>query len=219
MRTYLRLATVVACIGAIAVSVSIISANAQAPRTAAPARPAGLTIAVIDIALIYKKHTRFKQATEDIKQDVSAFDALMRNEGKKVVQMRDQLREYTAGSPEYKQLEETMARTASDLRLKAEMKRKEFLEAEAKVYHNVYREIANEVAYFAERHGIDMVLRFNSEQVDPSSRASILQGVNRAVIYQKDLNITYDILDRLEAREVRRPADPSRQIPARPGTH
>ena len=77
------------------------------------------------------------------------------------------------------------------------LKRKDFLQREARVYYNVYAEVVKEVEYFAQRQGIDLVVRFNSGQIDPQDRKSVLEGVNRAVVYQRHLNITSHILNRL----------------------
>ena len=46
------------------------------------------------------------------------------------------------------------------------------------------------VSTLAERNDIKLVLRFNSEAMKADDRNSVLQGVNRAIVYQKNLNIT-----------------------------
>ena len=61
-------------------------------------------------------------------------------------------------------------------------------------------EIVAEVNSFADQHGFALVLRFNSEAIDAKNRQSVLEGVNRAVVVQKNLNITNAIIDRLERR-------------------
>ena len=65
------------------------------------------------------------------------------------------------------------------------------------VRHERDAEIVKEVEYFAQRQGIDLVVRFNSGQIDPQDRKSVLEGVNRAVVFQQRLNITGHILNRL----------------------
>ena len=83
-----------------------------------------------------------------------------------------------------------------------QLKRKEFMEAEARAYFNAYTQIVDEVTAFAERYRIGLVLRFNSEQIDPSDPQTVLQGVNRAVVYQDRLNITPQILEQLNRGSV-----------------
>ena len=72
------------------------------------------------------------------------------------------------------------------------------------IYYNVYNEVLNEVALFAEQHGIGLVLRFNSEPIDANDRASVLEGVNRHIVFQKNSNITPNIIDRLNRRAAQR---------------
>jgi hypothetical protein len=40
-------------------------------------------------------------------------------------------------------------------------------------------------------------MRYSGEPIDPEDRASILQGVNRALVYHRNLDITDEIIDRV----------------------
>ena len=54
---------------------------------------------------------------------------------------------------------------------------------------------------FAESNRIGLVLRFSSEEIDPTNRQSVMQGVNQPIVYnQGGLNITKYILDRLHRK-------------------
>ncbi len=170
-------------------------AAAPAMATAAPQQQATTQIVVIDIAKIFKGHHRFNQMMADIKKDIEDFDAYVKNETGKLKAMGEQLQQYRAGSLEYKQKEEEAARLTSDLQVKVGLKKKELLEQEARVYFNVYRELEQKVAVFAQRNRITMVLRFNSEDMKEDDRNSVLQGVNRAVVYyHPNLDVTNMVL-------------------------
>ena len=170
-----------------------VPASAPASSAAAPRS----SVAVVDISYIFKNHTRFKQQMEGMKGQVKEFEDQLRKRHQAIAQMKETLGEHRPGTPDYKRIEEEIARIASQLQVDTQLKRKEFLEREARVYYNVYTEITNMIAYFAERHSLSLVLRFNSEKIDPQDRQQVLQGVNRAVVFQKNLNITYEVLDRL----------------------
>ena len=63
--------------------------------------------------------------------------------------------------------------------------------------------IEAEVKTFAERNGINLVLRFNKlDDMKEEDRASVLQGVNRAVVFQQRLDITELILGKLNGGPV-----------------
>lgn len=216
----------IACgIAVLGVSFSCDSTSAQAPRTAnrsnvsqpratRPAPPpagqpatnstrtaamatAGSKIAVIDVSEVFKNHIRFKQAMEDMRKDVEGFEAVLQQHGAELQKKRELLQEVRAGTPDYDRIERDMAGFQAQVQADTQLKRKEFLQKEARIYYNVYAEIVKEVEYFAQRQGIDLVVRFNSGQIDPQDRKSVLEGVNRAVVFQQRINITTHILNRL----------------------
>ena len=106
---------------------------------------------------------------------------------------------FNPGSPEYKRAEEEMARMASDLQVEMALKQKGIAEQEAKIYFNTYNEIYKQVEEFAERYGISLVLRHNNVSMDPQKRDTVLQGVNRAIVYQRQLDITEEIVKRVNS--------------------
>lgn len=172
------------------------------PAAAPAVAPAGPrvtpTIAVIDIAKIFKGHTRFNAMMGDIKKDIEDFDGIVKAETQKLKTMSEALQQYKAGSLEYRQREEEAARATSDLQVKVGLKKKELLESEARVYFQVYRELEQSVANFSNANQIQMVLRFNSDDMKEDDRNSVLQGVNRAVVYYNPmLDITGYILQDL----------------------
>lgn len=161
---------------------------------AATPAPVGTSVVVIDVAFVFKNHVRFNARMNEIKRDIEQYDAFVREETQKLTKKKEQLVQYNATSVEYKKLEEDMARMQSDLQIKVQLKRKEFLETEAKLYFDTYREIEQTVAVFAQRNRISLVLRFNGDEMKSDDRASVLQGVNRAVVYQQGLDITEHVL-------------------------
>ena len=186
MKTFLRFATAVAILASFTLS-------AQAQQGGAGA------VAVIDISKIFKEHKRFRAALEDMKKDVQAAEASLRKDGDDIKKMVEQLKSgpYAAGSPQYKQQEETIATKQAQLQLKMNLQTKDFMEQEAKIYYNIYKEIEQEVQDFAQRHRISLVLRYNNIDMSPDNRQQVLAGVNRAVVYQNNIDITGDILRRL----------------------
>jgi Skp family chaperone for outer membrane proteins len=154
----------------------------------------GINVALIDISEVFKNHTKFKQQTERIKKEIKDFETLMNDQKKALTEKRNGLANFKVGSPEYERVESEIARQIADLEVKANAKRREILEQEAKVYYDTYVEVQTAVTSFCSRHNISLVLRFDGEQIDPNDRASVLRGVNRAVIYQDRINITQEIV-------------------------
>ena len=165
--------------------------------TSAQQGPVGTKVAVIDIAVVFENHQRFKDQMEDIKKDIEAFEAYIRAKRKELATEGEKLKDFEPSSPEYKRIEQSLASRSADLQVEMQLKRKGFLEREAQVYHEAYTEVVNHVSRFANQYGFGLVLRFNSKKIDPTKRDSVLQGVNRAVVYQNRLNITQPIIDNL----------------------
>jgi Skp family chaperone for outer membrane proteins len=158
-------------------------------------------IALLDVSFIFKNHPRFNALMEEMKNDVKRAEEDVNREGDSMRKLAEKLDGYIKGSQDYKQLEEEMAKKEAELRVKVTLQRKTFLEREAKIYHNVYQEIAQQVDYYCTNKGIGIVLRFNGDPVDVNKPDSVLSYINKPVVwYEKSRDITPDILDALIKR-------------------
>lgn len=197
-----------AALAGLCLSFVAIPALAQAPiRPAAPGgavapaastpRPAGTSVAVIDLQEVFKQNVRFKQALEDIKKDTEALNAETRGEQKKLQKMVEELKDFKPGTPDYRTREEEIAHIESNVRVTLGLKRKDLRDKEAKLHYHAYEEVLAAVEEFSERYGISLVIRFNAEEMDPSNPESIMMGLNRHVVYQRNLNITDAIIAKI----------------------
>jgi Skp family chaperone for outer membrane proteins len=171
-----------------------------------PARPpvapaavngfAGKTV-LLDVNYVFKKHARFKQAMDLLKNDADAMDVQMKKEEGQLRNLAMGLQKLNPGSPEYKKMEEDIARANTDWKIKVQQQRREFLMREAKTYSDTYKEIEDEVNYFCQANGIVLVLRFMGDPVEEGNPDSILANINKPVVwYDKNLDITPYILKR-----------------------
>ncbi len=74
----------------------------------------------------------------------------------------------------------------SKLRLDMNRKRKELADAEAKIYFDNYQLIANGVKFLAQHYKINLVLRYNSEDMDLEKGDSVIRGVMKNIVYHDD---------------------------------
>jgi Skp family chaperone for outer membrane proteins len=202
-------------VAALALSISG-SLQAQAPNQAG-ANASKYNIAVIDISYVFKQHQRFKATMESMKKEMEGIEAELKGDREKIAQQEQQRNAYNAGTAEYKQLDEQVARKTADFQLKAGKFRKEFLEREAKVYYQTYLEVVDAVSKYCERQNIGLVMRFNGEPIDPSKRDEVLRDINRPVVFQDRVDITPDVITMLNRTPLGgAPAGP--QGAAQPGT-
>jgi outer membrane protein len=157
----------------------------------------GTSVAVIDIKFIFDNHQRFKTAMDDIKKDYDAFEGTVRNTETDLRKKLEELKGMQPGSDQFRQLEEYVATTRSKVQLDIGRRQKQRVEAEAQVYHRAYQEVEEKIKSFADRYGIDLVLQFSTTEIDPSKPDTVIRGLNRQVVFQRNLNITQFILDEL----------------------
>lgn len=200
-RTYL-----VAAFAAV-LSLSLGLAGAGRAQTAPPT-PQRATVVVIDIGAVFKDHVRFNREMEVMKKDVAEFENFVRDESERIKKLNEQLKQYNPGTPNYVAMEKDIHQKYADLQVQMSLKKKQFMEQEAKLYYNVYDEVTRVVARFANEYGINLVLRYNSEPIDPKDRSSVLAGVNNPIVFQRNLDITTAILAIINGNSPP-PADPA----------
>lgn len=187
----------------------------QSQQASSP-RSNGGGVAIVDVSLIFKNHARFKATMDAMKKEVEQYEEQLRSRHQALSKERDRLNQYRPGSNEYETLERSLADKAAKLQVDTQLKKKEFLQRESKVYYTVYQEVSGAVKAFADQAGIDLVLRYNGETINPEDRTSVLQGVNKALVYHRgDLDITREILDRLNRQQQRQANSRPRQAPRR----
>jgi len=192
VRTSLFAAAAVTCLSALSTNLW-----AQAGGTAAPANPG---VVVVDIGKIFKENTGFTGKIDAWKKDVEGAEAALNVDRKAIQKQMEGLPTFNAGSPEYKKLEEEITRRQADFQVRAQIKQKEFLERESKIYAGFYQEINDEIAMFARQNGISLVLRTNNEKVDTSNREALMREINKPIVFQRNLDITDVISKRLNER-------------------
>lgn len=173
-------------------------------------------VAVVDISYIFKNHRRFKATMDSMKQEMDGIEKELKTDREKIAQQEQQRNQYNAGTAEFKQLDEEIARQMSEFNLKMGKLRKDFLEREAKVYYQTYLEVVDAITYYAQRQGIGLVLRFNGDPIDPNKREDVLREINKPVVVQDKVDITGDILVMINRDQPAPPAQP--QIGTRPAT-
>jgi len=207
----------------VALAASFLAASLVAPnslaqqptRTAVRPSTGGTAIALLDVSYVFKNHGRFKAMSEGMKADIDQAEADVKAQQAQIRKKLEELQRWDKGSVEYKQWAEEITTKRAELSFRIESQKDDFLRAEAKIYHNVYQEILQEVDYFAGANGIGLVLRFSRDQADISKPETVLRDINKPVVWSnRQLDITDAILSRLNQR-----AAPSRvgTQPPRPG--
>jgi Skp family chaperone for outer membrane proteins len=209
-----------AVMAAVVLSLSYLSYRAlgQGPAVAPSGQSrAGVQIALLDVGRIFKQHARFKAMMEGMKADVEKAEADVKNKRAAIAKLSENLQQFHKGTAEYNEREKQLATMSAELSVQVSLTKNQFLQNEAKIYHSVYQEICQVTDYFAKQNRIDLVLRFNSEEVDVERPDSVLSFINRPVVlYDKGLDITDQIIQSLDRSAVN-PGPARGTTPLRPG--
>lgn len=156
----------------------------------------GMNVALLDVGYIFKNHAGFKQKMETMKNQVAQFEQKLKANQEQIQAKSRQLGQLKPGSQPYKDLEESTTKQLADLKVQMQLKRKDIMEQEAKIYMATYKQVMTSVATFANAKNIDLVLRYDRES-SPSDQAGpqeTLKIINRPVIFEKGLDISDTIL-------------------------
>ena len=181
------------------VSLSVLTpAIALAQEAASPHR-----VAVVDVAYIFKNHAGIKAEVTRVETDLKNYDAELKTKREALKAAAEQLKQFKVGSPDYAAQEEKVAGMESMLRLDMARKRKELADKEAKIYFDNYQRIAAGVKLLAQYHKINLVLRYNSEEMNEDNGDTVIRGVMKNIVYHDEsLDMTKGVmqyLDRLAA--------------------
>lgn len=186
-----------------AIVFGLLAASVLAPESA-PAQEGSAAphkVAVVDVARILKDHPGIKAQVQKVENDLKAYDEHLTAKREELKQAVELLKTFNVDSPEYRAQEEKIARSESTLRLEMNRKRKDLVDAEAKIYYDNYKLISETVRQIAEYNHIDLVLRFNGEEMDLDKQESVIRGVMKNIVYRSDrLDMTDAVINVLNQK-------------------
>jgi Skp family chaperone for outer membrane proteins len=181
------------CVSLVLSSLSSL-ASAQQQQMGPSANAPKYGYAVVDVTYIFKNYSKFNQQMEQMKTAMEGADTQLKADRDAVASKEEMRQQYNPGSPEFKTVDEEVARLKAEFQLKAGKIRRDFMEREAQVYYSTFMEVSNAVMHFAQNNNIGMVLRFNGDSIDPNNREDILRAINKPVVFQNNIDITPDVL-------------------------
>jgi len=156
-------------------------------------------VAILDVAKVFKENASFDAKVKAIKAEADQLKLQITAEQDRIKAEVMKLRGMEAG-PKRNQMEADLEQQHTRLRTTTRQSESELLNREARVYFDTYREMQEVVEAAAKEYGLSLVLRFDSESIDPNNRNEVIQGVNRAVVFHRQLDLTSLISKQLNAR-------------------
>lgn len=190
MKSMIRLSA--AC----AVLLGLAIAQAKAQESAS-----GTLVAVIDLDYVFSKHTAFTQQLDRLKEEHKKLEEDRKGLVTRLDGLRKELSGLKPGSPDYKALEQDLAEQVAKAQVDTELRMKDLSDKQARLHYDEYMRVLREVDAVAQKNGIGLVLRFERDAIDATDRNSVLRGVNRTVVFQRELDITELVLKGLSVPE------------------
>ena len=162
-------------------------------------------VAILDVAKVFKDNTSFGDKMAALKAEAERLKGQVTAEQDRIKVEVMKLRDLKPG-PERNKREADLEQQHTHLRTTTRQAESELLSQEARVYFDTYREMQAVVEAIAQANGLSLVLRFDSEDIDPNNQQSVKKGLNRAVVFHRKLDLTPLVSQQLNARMAAAPA-------------
>ncbi len=154
-------------------------------------------IAVVDMNFIFMEHASFKAEMERLKTQMEGIENKLKTDRDQIANAEQRLATLNPGTPDYKTLDDQIAQAKAAFNLKMNRERKTLMEQESKLYYTTFTQVSGVIQQYAQQNQIGLVLRFNGDEIDPNKPQELLKAINNPIIYQNSIDITGDILARL----------------------
>lgn len=157
-------------------------------------RPHKVPVAVIDVAQVFKQCRAFNAKMEETKAAIEVFDAEVRKRKADIEALEPK---NPAEQPLSADESARITKLKAELNADVAIKRQAFLDGEARLYFDTYQLVEETVERIARERDIGLVLRQNANEMNPAKRDSVLQGINRAIVYMDVPDLTEAVLAEL----------------------
>ena len=162
-------------------------------------------VAILDVAKVFKDNTSFGDKMAALKAEAERLKGQVTAEQDRIKVEVMKLRDLKPG-PERNKREADLEQQHTHLRITTRQAESELLSQEARVYFDTYREMQAVVEAIAQANGLSLVLRFDSEDIDPNNQQSVKKGLNRSLVFHRKLDLTPLVSQQLNARMAAAPA-------------
>jgi len=165
-------------------------------------RPQPLRIAVVDMGKIFKGSRKFNAMRAKLKKQVGRSKKKLDRMANELKQLQKELKGFKPGSDEFEAAQKSIIERSAKLQAARKSIQRELRRKEADIFLEVYNEIRREIAQYAKEKGVQLVIRHHQNDIDPSTPEKVAKGMGRQVVFQDGLDITEDILTRLNKQSV-----------------
>ena len=157
-------------------------------------------VAIVDVGAIFKQHTSFAAALEALKGQADGFKAEALKAQQSLAEGAKVLQTWRPDSDEFRAKQTELAQKAAALQVEQNSLMQKLMEKEAMLHFETYQQVNALISQYCDDRGIQLVLRYNNQEMDLAQPGSVMQRVNSSVIYHDPNNdITQAIVGQLGA--------------------
>lgn len=156
-------------------------AEAASPAALLGALPDG--VRVIDLKKIFEESAKYKSRMKELKGEFEASAARVQAERSEIIKLEADLKDVPAGLPEFKELDETIARRKVEWKLNSDKQLKDIRERESRILWETYSEIQDAIRVYCKANGVTMVMQYNSDVPEPTTTSNVTRILGRNILY------------------------------------
>ncbi|HVW38689.1 MAG TPA: OmpH family outer membrane protein [Pirellulales bacterium] len=158
-------------------------------------------VALVDLTRVFAEHEAFKGKIEVMRREVEEAEKELKARREEFEKAQANLEKDPAGSVKRAEAEQKVLLDKQTLEFGVKLQKAKFMEQEARLYADTYESVLAIIDAYAAEQKIDLVLRFNGDKPDlHQDLQSVMQHLNRQVLYHKGIDITDEILRRANAK-------------------
>lgn len=178
--------------------------KAQTSRPAAPTAATPHKVGLVDVGYIFDNYQKLKDRREALQAEIeaSANDVEIASIQQQMESLKGQMEKVTKGSDKASEIEQQIIELNAKGQARLATMKRDFMRKEVNMYKEVYDEVSQLVAQYAEARRYTLVLRYQREPVvDPAEGEDPRQMMNRVnqmvVFHEKDDDITDRLLEHM----------------------
>ena len=158
-------------------------------------------VAIVDVGAIFKQHTSFAKQLEALKAQADGFKAEALRAQQALSESAQGLQvHFQPDTDDFRAKQTELAQKAAALQVEQNSLMQKLMEKEAMLHFETYQQVNALISQYCDDRGIQLVLRYNNQEMDLAQPGSVMQRVNSSVIYHDPNNdITQAIVGQLGA--------------------
>ena len=142
-------------------------------------------VGLIDMARVFKEYKKFGTLREDLKVEITQSDQQAKSMAAQIQQVAEELKAYKPDNQAFEALEQKQAKLTAEFNAFRGAERQKFMRKEAQIYKTIYLESADVVKKYAEYYSYTLVIRYNGSKLDSADPKTLIQSLNRQVVYHR----------------------------------